>query len=140
MKFFLGKTLLIFFLFLANVAYGEMVPIKDSYSIREINAKNLTFGTYRTDGFVVKKYQCPSCDLPRGCLPCEPAHIVISEKEWILFPGHDLTENELVLVVEDVQAFELGARYQMLIQILDVNSLRGPTNNIKLIYFEKLNE
>ena len=106
------------------------------YAIHEINQKKFSFGTYYTSGYVVKKYECPPCPSLANCKPCMANNIVISEKNKRLDDYNRLTENDLIVFVEDIKPFEAGKMYRFLIQITDAKTTSQFINNVKLIYFD----
>lgn len=107
------------------------------FTIREINDEKPTFGTYETEGFVIRTYECHPCQSPGECVPCEPEHIVISEENLIL-EKYFLSDKELILLVANAGEFEKGQRYRFLINVLDVKNMQQEMNNIKLIHYQKV--
>lgn len=107
----------------------------DFYPIHEIKQGNFTSGTYNTEGFVVKIYTCPPCPKEALCKPCMRDNIVISKDNKIL-ETYSLTENELIVFVENPKQFKLGKKYRFSIKILDYKSTGEPINDIELVGYD----
>ncbi len=110
----------------------------DFFQINEIKQNNFTSGNFNTEGYVVKIYTCPPCpnDPSAGmCKPCDRDNIVISENNKIL-ETYSLTENELIIFVENPKQFELGKKYKFSIKILDYKSTGEPINYIELVGYD----
>lgn len=107
-------------------------------SIEEIYQKGITGGTYHIQGYVAKIYRCPPCPPEAACKPCMSDNIVVSQEKKAVDTYEELTEQDLIVFVDDPTPFEVGKKYQFLIQILDVKTANKKVNNVKLIYFEDL--
>ena len=129
---------IIIFLLSVSKICAEETPLRNLYPIHKINQEKLTFGTYHVEGYVVGTYTCVPC-AHETCRPCLPVHVIISEKKAD-FEEKKLTDQDLIVFVDDAAVFEKGKRYRFLIHVLDVNTMQQPANNIKLIYYEKLEQ
>ena len=103
------------------------------YSINEIKQKGLAIGTYNTEGYVVKIYECPRCPQWALCKACMGNNIVISQNNKILDEYTLLTNNEIILFTNNPRQFELGKKYSFSINILDYKSTDEPINDIEII-------
>jgi len=113
--------------------WQPVIPIKD------INRRAYHFGTYLTEGYVSYIYSCLPCPKPGSYVPCMGEHIIVSQEIKNIDQEH-LTESDLMIFVENIQPFSLTARYILLVQILDVKTTNQIANNVKLIYYEKVEE
>ncbi len=109
------------------------------YSIRQLKGENLNSGTYNTEGYVVKKYECPPC--PRGamCKPCMEDNIVISETNKIL-DTYSLASDEMIIFVKDPNQFELGKRYSFSVNVRQSKSTSEPINDVELTGYSSLSQ
>jgi len=107
----------------------------DFYQIHEIKQNNFTSGNFNTEGYVVKIYTCPPCPKGALCKPCMRDNIVISKNNKQL-DAYYLTENELIIFVNNPKQFELGKKYNFSIKILDYKSTGEPINDIELVGYE----
>jgi hypothetical protein len=143
-----NKSKLILFLVITAACLGFAViclaetdrPPLNKYSISELNKDLFTFGTYEIEGYVVKAYSCPPCPQGAQCKVCMPENIVVSQELKEFDSYVKLTENDLIIFVEDAKVFKIGVKYKFLIQIMDVKSTNQPLNNIKLIYYEEIKQ
>lgn len=107
------------------------------YTIQELNQEPVQPGTYNTEGFAVKLYDCPPC--PRGavCKPCMGSNIVLSENKLPIETYNQLTSDELIVFVDRAEQFEIGSKYLMTIQVLERNSTGNPNglNDVELVGF-----
>ncbi len=92
------------------------------YPIHEINQNKFSSGTYNIKGYVVKIYTCPPCPKDAHCKMCMGNNIVISENNKML-ETYTLTENELIIFVENPEQFELGKKYIFSIKIIHNNHI-----------------
>ena len=115
---------------------AQHVPTDNFYSIWDLNKNNFSSGTYTTEGYVVKIYQCPVCREKELCKPCMGNNIIISEKNKLL-NSYKVGFSELIIFSDDVSQFKLGEKYRFLFQMLDAKTTSQITNNVKLVYFEK---
>lgn len=106
------------------------------YSIPELNQHQFNHGTYETEGYVTSIYTCV-CIQVATCKPCMDDHIIVSDNN-ALKSGYDVTNHDLIIFLKEKNRFQLGKKYRFIIQILDVKSTKQVLNNIKLIYYEKL--
>jgi len=106
----------------------------DFYSIHELKQKNVSEGSYNTEGYVVKIYTCPPCPKYALCKMCMGNNIVISEENKIL-ETYSLAEKDLIIFtsLSNLKQFELGKKYNFSINITKYKSTREPLNDIKLI-------
>lgn len=111
--------------------------LRNFISIEELNQKEIERGSYHIEGFVVYSYSCPECLEDVFCKLCMADNIIVSKND---FPRRyeDLTDHEIIVFVEDSSVFEVGEKYRILLQVLDVKTIDQPVNNVKLIYSEKL--
>ena len=116
---------------------GVVFAAPNTYLIHELNQSKLDYGTYETMGYVSDVYTCPVCEAGQECEACQPDHIVISEEKTLL-AKYALTDNELIVFVDDPALFEVGKEYRFLIRILDAKTMDQPLNNIKLIHHEEI--
>ena len=107
----------------------------DFYQINEIKQNNFTSGNFNTEGYVVKIYTCPPCPKGALCKPCMSDNIVISKNNKQL-DAYYLTENELIIFVNNPKQFELGKKYRFSIKILDYKSTGEPINDVELVGYE----
>ncbi|KKR11828.1 MAG: hypothetical protein UT39_C0002G0009 [Candidatus Woesebacteria bacterium GW2011_GWA1_39_21] len=105
------------------------------YSINDIKQKSLASGTYNTEGYVVKQYECPFCPQETQCKPCMRDNIVISENNKLL-DTYILTNNEIVVFANNPKQFELGKKYSFSVKILDHKSTDEPINDIELVGYQ----
>ena len=110
---------------------------KNVYAIHELNESQFSAGSYETEGFVIKAYDCEAAVDGGLNGSCDHDYIVISEDKLIL-GKYFLSDKELIIFVDDVLQFEKGIKYRFLVKILDVKTTRQKLNNLKLVYFEKL--
>lgn len=117
------------------LTFNEGVDFARNYlSIRELNHKNLTFGVYETDGYVVKIYSCPPCPEQSYCKPCQVEHVVISGNPSELSNYNDMTDNEVVVFTHDNSHFNLGQKYRFIFKVLNSKTVNQLSNNLQLIY------
>lgn len=110
--------------------------LKNFYSIPELNQHRFNHGTYETEGYVTFIYTC-ACIQVATCKPCMDDNIIVSDSN-ALKPGYDLTNEDLIIFLKEKSRFQSGKRYRFIVQILDVKSTAQILNNIRLIYYEKL--
>ena len=120
-------------------AKEQRLPLYNLLTAHEVNQKHLTFGTYHLVGYVTKKYTCPPCPAGSQCKPCMPEYIVISEENKPT-DVNNLSDNDLIIFVDNAGIFEVGKKYRCLIHILDLKTTPQVGNDVKLIYFEKVEE
>ncbi|MFA6432339.1 MAG: hypothetical protein WCV82_00775 [Candidatus Paceibacterota bacterium] len=108
-----------------------------SYSIHELKEKSLQPGSYNTEGYVVKRYECPPCPAGAQCKPCMRNNIVISENN-IPLKTYNLSNTELVIFVDYSQRFEIGKKYRFSIKLLDSNTTDEAINDVELVGFNQL--
>ena len=113
-------------------------PTYNFFTIHELNKKKLTYGTYEIIGFVIKKYTCSPCPLGASCMPCMKPHIIVSDEFRIINDYDKMSDEDMVIFVDDTASFSLGKKYKMLIHILDLKTMDQPVNDPKLIYYEKI--
>jgi len=102
-----------------------------------MHKKEVSYGTYHTVGYVVKRYECPACPEGSICKPCMGANIVISHEKKVL-DVYELGDKDLIVFVDDPKVFKLGKKYLFLITILDAKTTDQSLNNVKLVYSEIL--
>lgn len=105
------------------------------YSISDIKQKNLANGSYNTEGYVVKRYECPPCPPGAQCKPCMRGNIVISEINKLL-DTYILTNSEIILFANNPKQFELGKKYSFSVKVLDYTSTNKPINDIELVGYQ----
>jgi hypothetical protein len=111
---------------------------RNFYSIEQLNYFQFSSGTYETEGYVVKAYECPDCPPTPICKLCLSNNIIISTESAPQESGPQLSSKDLIVFVDPLHRFQVGSKYKFLIQILDVKSTTQILNNVKLIYYEKL--
>ena len=107
------------------------------YSIRDLKNKNLDVGFYDTEGYVVKKYECPPCPAGAQCKPCMRNNVVISENN-IPLETYSLSNTELIIFVDYSQRFEMGKKYRFSIKLLDSKTTGESINDVELVGFNPL--
>jgi len=112
----------------------EVAPNEKKLS--DLNKQGMEYGTYQVEGYIAKIYTCPPCAEFESCKPCMQDNIVLSEKKKFL-ENYDLSDEEIIIFVDDIEQFQLGKKYKILIQILDLNTTGQKLNNIKRIYHEE---
>ena len=118
------------------VSAKKLKNSENFYSIPELNQHQFNHGTYEIEGYVTSIYTCV-CIQVATCKPCMDDHIIVSDNN-ALKSGYDLTNHDLIIFLKEKSRFQLGKKYRFIIQILDVKSTEQVLNNIKLIYYEKL--
>jgi hypothetical protein len=114
-------------------------PNITDYTLNPISKLNITpqqSGIYLTEGYVVRKYECPPCPPEDQCKPCMRSNIVISEND-ILLDTYNISDTELLVFTEDTKKFETGKKYKFLIKFLDTRSTSGPVNDVELVGFSQ---
>ncbi len=116
---------------------NHSISTSDFYSIHELKQKNISEGSYNTEGYVVKIYTCPQCPTNAMCKPCMRNNIVISEDNLTL-EAYSLTENDLIIFTSNSnpKQFELGKRYTFSINITKYKSTSEPINDIELVGYD----
>jgi len=135
-KIFLITVILVLGAHGTSVQGATEIPIQNLLTIHQLNQQNPKFGTYHVEGYVIRIYTCPPCPKGALCKPCAPEHIILSDENKSLGTVDDITDQELAIITDTVQPFEIGKKYRVLLQILDVKTLEQKLNNPKLIYFE----
>lgn len=107
------------------------------YAIHDFKQKDLAPGTYDTEGYVVKRYECPPCPKGALCKPCMRDNIVISEKNELL-DTYSLSNTEIIIFASNPKQFELGKKYRFSVKILDYNTTGEPINDIELIGYNSI--
>jgi len=64
-------------------------------------------------------------------------NILVSEVSRVL-ENYFMTDQEIVIFVDDPNIFEKRVKYRFLIKILDAKTVDQQLNNIKLIYHQKI--
>lgn len=105
------------------------------YSIGDIKQRNLAIRTYNTEGYVVKRYECPPCPPGAQCKPCMKDNIVISENNKLL-DTYTLTNSEIIVFANNPKQFELGKKYSFSVKLLDSKSTNEPINDIELVGYK----
>ena len=115
--------------------YPISISDYDFYEIRELKKSNLTDGNYNTEGYVVDIYEC-SCPFGAQCEPCGRENIIISQNNNRV---DYLSENDLLILVNNPRQFELGKYYRFSIEILDQKTiLEESINDIELIGYNEM--
>lgn len=114
------------------------LPVWNLYTIEEVNQQKLSFGTYHVEGYVIKNYKCPPCPEGAMCKPCMPHHMIISQDNKVYDYDVALTNKELMVFTSQDQILKENEYYRFLIQILDVKTSDHNINNVKLIYYERI--
>ena len=109
---------------------------KNFYTIPELNQHQFNRGTYETEGYVAFIYTC-ACIQVASCKPCMEDNIIVSDQNTSR-SGYNLTSHDLIIFLKEKGRFQVGKKYRFIIQILDAKSTSQMLNNIKLIYYEKL--
>ena len=115
----------------------KLQPVHNAFAIHELNKKKLSYGTYQISGYVIKKYICPPCPRPGACQPCMKPYIIVSEEFRVADENPKLSDEDMMIFVDDAAVFELGEKYKLLIHILDLKTSDQSVNDPKLIYYEK---
>ena len=89
---------------------------------------------YRTDGFVIKIYNCPPCPQGVNCKPCMGNNIIISTHNKAL-DYSQLSSNELIVFTEHPHKFEVGNKYEFLIELANKKSSPKENHKFKLIAY-----
>jgi len=109
------------------------------YSISQLKGKNLNSGTYNTEGYVVRKHECPPCPKGAMCKPCMGDNIVISEMNKLL-DTYSLTNNEMIIFVKNPNQFELGKKYSFSVNVRESKSTSEPINDVELTGYSSLSQ
>jgi len=134
---------LLFFMFFVNYSFAkeeqgeEEETARNYYYIHELNQKGFNFGTFETLGYVANAYECPPCPPKAFCKPCMGNHIVVSEDNRSI-DDYLLTDREIIVFVDHPLEFKKDVQYKFLIKILDVKTVDQQLNNIKLIFYQKI--
>lgn len=107
------------------------------FSIHDFKQKNLAQGAYDTEGYVVKKYECPPCPKGALCKPCMRDNIVISENNKIL-ETYSLSNTEMIIFVDEPKQFDLGKKYKFSVRLLEYKSTGEPINDIELMGYSSV--
>ena len=104
-------------------------------SIHEIKQNNFTLGNFNVEGYVVKIYTCPPCTRRALCKPCMQDNIVISENDQLL-ETYSLSDNEMILFVNNPKQFQLGGKYRFSVRLLDYKTTGESINDIELVGYD----
>lgn len=107
----------------------------DFYSVSDIKQKNLASGTYNTEGYVYKRFECLPCPQGAQCKPCMKDHIVVSENNKPT-KTYIVTDTEIIVFVNKSKQFGLGKKYRFSIKLLDYKTTNEPINDIELIGYQ----
>lgn len=102
------------------------------YSVSQFKDKNPSSGTYNTEGYIVKKYECPPCPKGAMCKTCMEDNIVISEINKVL-DTYSLHNTEMIIFVKNPDQFEVGKKYRFSVQVRESKSTSEPINDIELV-------
>jgi len=110
--------------------YPESSPFP-LHTISDLYAKNISTGTYNTEGYIVFIYNCPPCPKRVTCKPCFDDHIVLSENNQPI-ETIGASETKLILPVKSPKQFHLGQKYRFSIQLMS-NEWKKKMNAIKIL-------
>ena len=107
------------------------------YAIHDFKQKNLTPGTYNTEGYVVKIYVCLPCPKDALCKLCMKDNIVISENNKVL-DTYSLTNTEMIVFADKPKQFEIGKKYKFSVKLLEYKSTGESINDIELVGYSSI--
>ncbi|MEI7709206.1 MAG: hypothetical protein WCI76_00660 [bacterium] len=119
-----------------NTTIDGTYPVSSNYqfySIHDLKKSNLSSGLYDTEGYVVKKYECSS----GISKPCMRNNVVISEHN-IPLEKYNLSDDELIIFLDNSKKLELGKKYRFSIRLLDSKTTDEIINDAELVGFNTL--
>lgn len=91
----------------------RIAPLLQNVDIPQLRAVSKPTGTYTIRGYVVRRSTCPPCTTVGICQPCPPDSVVVSSNKQEMKDTEPLTDNEVIVVVNDAQRFKEKTVYTM---------------------------
>ncbi len=82
---------------------------------------------FKTDAYVVFKFECPDCPEGSQCKPCMGDNIIVSEINEEVKDYNDLNSSRIILFLNDAGQLELHKKYRFLVNFDTVET--DPSGN-----------